>query len=110
MTDQCELLAVTDTFQISGQGLVLLPDFSVPEEGWKPVSVEATIVTPDGERRVASLRLHVANFNIPDPTVPSERRRRILATFCDLNREDVPVGSRVFVDLDTAAALKGDTG
>ncbi len=104
---QHELLTVTDNFQISGQGLAVVPDFSVPSVPWQ-TSTSAVVVKPGGEQIVATLILHLTHFNIRDRSESMDRRWRVVPTFPTLTKEDVPVGSRVFVDLITVAALKGD--
>lgn len=105
--DRAELLAVTDTFQISGQGLVVMPDFAAAQGTWKGGTTPATVVRPDGSTLEAKLNLHIAHFNIPDPTVPLERRWRIVPTFPDLRKDDVPAGSRVLVAQEVVEAISG---
>ncbi len=101
-----ELLEVTDTFQISGQGLVMMPDFSLKK---LPIStVEAVVLKPDGGKRTSALNLHSTHFNIRDPSVSVDRRWRIVPTFPGLTKADVPIGSRIFVDTRIAAILRDD--
>ncbi|TKT69071.1 hypothetical protein [Aquamicrobium sp. LC103] len=104
--DQVQLLTVEDSFQISGQGLVVLPDFPSPPSNWRGGSEMATVVKPDGSRLTAHLNLFTAHFNIRDPQVPLEKRWRIVPTFPDLQREDVPIGSQVLVSASVVEAIK----
>jgi hypothetical protein len=104
--DQAELLVVSDSFQVSGQGLVVVPDFASTASEWRGGSENATIERPDGSSLVSRLNLYIAHFNIPDPAVPLENRWRIVPTFPDLGKDDVPVGSRVLVSKAVADAIR----
>lgn len=105
--DQAELLVVADSFQISGQGLVVVPDFASSTSKWRGGSETATIEKPDGTSVLARLNLYVAHFNIPDPAASLENRWRIVPTFPDLGREDVPIGSRILVSKTVVKAITG---
>jgi hypothetical protein len=104
--EEAELMVVSDSFQISGRGLVVVPDFAHAAASWKGGSEMATVIRPDGSSIRAKLNLHVAHFNIPDPTAPPERRWRIVPAFPDLGKEDVPVGSRVLASRPVVDALR----
>ena len=105
--DQAELLVVTNSFQISGQGLVVVPDFPSAASDWRGGSEIAIVVKPNGSHFTARLNLNIAHFNIRDPHAPFENRWRIVPTFPDLRSEDVPIGSRVLVPTTVAEAIKG---
>ncbi len=105
--DQAELLVVSQSFQISGQGLVVVPDFSSTGSDWHGGGEMATIQRPDGSSLVSRLNLYIAHFNIPDPSAPLENRWRIVPTFPDLQTDDVPIGSRVLVSKTVVEAIKG---
>ncbi|WP_157082253.1 hypothetical protein [Sphingomonas pruni] len=105
--DQAELLVVTDSFQISGQGLVVVPDFASTASEWRGGAEMATIQRPDGSSLVSRLNLYTAHFNIPDPTAPLESRWRIVPTFPELKADDVPIGSRVLVSKVVVDAIRG---
>ena len=105
--DQAELLVVSDSFQITGQGLVVIPDFASTTSEWRGGTEEATILRPDGTTLPARLNLFTAHFNIPVPTVPLEKRWRIVPTFPDLRSDDVPVGSRILVSAAVVEAIRG---
>ncbi|MEG3149544.1 hypothetical protein U1769_06555 [Sphingomonas sp. ZT3P38] len=104
--DRAELLVVSDSFQISGQGLVVVPDFTSIASEWRGGSEMATIQRPDGSSLVSRLNLYTAHFNIPDPTAPLENRWRIVPTFPDLQTGDVPIGSRVLVSKAVVEAIR----
>lgn len=107
MDTDAELLEVADTFQISGLGLVVVPDFSVPKTVWRGRTVSACVLRPDGSQLRADLSLHVSHFNIRDPSAPLDRRWRVVPTFPRLTKDEVPIGSRVFVEVDVVNALGG---
>lgn len=105
MTDEkAELLMVADLFQISGRGLVVMPDFSVPAH-WTETQTDASILLPNGNSMAARLNLTVTHFNIPDLETPSDLRWRVTPTFPDLTKRDVPIGSRVMIDANIADQL-----
>ena len=105
--DEAELLVVADSFQISGRGLVVAPDFAAAAADWKPGVETATILRPDGSSLLASLNLYVAHFNIPDPAASLESRWRVVPAFPDLTKADVPIGSRVMVARRVVEAITG---
>lgn len=99
-----ELLVVQDVFAISRLGLVVVPDFPCPRTGWQSHSRAALIVKPDGTRLEAQLKLTASHFNIRS-AARVDQRWRIVPCFPDLTRDDVPVGSTVYADLETAMSL-----
>jgi hypothetical protein len=92
-----ELLIIEERFMVDRLGLVVIPDFSIPRCHWKPSEETVTIRRPDGSEFEAVAQFNQSHFNIPDPTVPIDRRWRV--TVCILNpaKEDVPIGSRLLV-------------
>jgi hypothetical protein len=102
--DLVELLTVAERFQLN-YGLVVVPDFSVPD-GWKNRSETVTIVLPDGKHRVARASLAVAHFRIPDSAASSDKRWRLVVSFPTMTEEDVPIGSKVMVPLSLRAAIQ----
>jgi len=102
--DLVELLTVAERFQLN-YGLVVVPDFSVPD-GWKNRSAIVTIVLPDGKHRVAKASLAVAHFRIPDPAASSDKRWRLVVSFPTMRKEDVPIGSKVMVPISLRTAIQ----
>jgi hypothetical protein len=102
--DLVELLTVADRFQLSS-GLVVVPDFSLPR-GWKARSETVEIITPDGENRKTCACLMATHFNIPDPTVPADRRWRLVVSLPTMTKEEVPIGTKIMV----AKSLKLEMG
>jgi hypothetical protein len=106
--DHVEWFAVEDTFQLKGIGLVVTPHFSIPK-GWKattPWRTEpAIIVRPDGSRLETNMKLLVEHFNMIDPEATMDRVWRIVPTFPDAVKEDVPIGSQVLVSPELKKAL-----
>lgn len=99
-----ELLVVEDTFQITGRGVVISPDFSVPDR-WTEHNEVVTIQFPDGTEHSASAYFGRAHFQIPDPVVSVDRRWRILVTFRDLSKDQIPLGSRIYASRDICELL-----
>lgn len=104
------LMTVEDVFQIGGPlGLVVMPDFSVPREGWKEQRHVVRMVRPDGSEGEAEARFGMAHFNISDPKVPMDRRWRVTVCFPDETKESIPVGSRIYAPGEVVEALGGET-
>jgi hypothetical protein len=100
-----ELLQITDAFQLSNIGLTVLPDFAVPPGGWKSESVAAMVATPDGRTITTTAQINITHFNIRDPSVPVDRRWRVVVTLPDLQKEAVPIGSTVLVPSEVKVRL-----
>lgn len=81
------LLRVEDRFMLTGRGLVLAPDLTLPLG--KHNSVLAVIVErPDGTRLLAEAELCLDHFR--------PGGYKLLAYLPTLTKADVPVGSRVW--------------
>ena len=98
-----ELLTVEASFTLSEWGIVLVPDFPVPD-GWKDRTETVTVVQPNGEKYDATIRLSKAHFNIPDPRVSLEKRWRVVARLPNWKKE-VPVGSKILVSQEVRDAI-----
>ncbi|MGJ4903900.1 hypothetical protein ACQR0V_20225 [Bradyrhizobium sp. HKCCYLS2058] len=103
---QTELLIVEQVFQLDGIGLAIVPDFSVPEAGWKNGSHRVRVVKPDGKHFDADANFHVVHFNIRDPSVPLDQRWRVVVSLPFLTRDSLPPGSRILGDRSLAAVLE----
>ena len=100
-----ELLTVQDCFHISGRGVLVVPDFSVPGGRWVDREETVVVVKPDGHDFEAAARFNLAHFKIPDPKVSIDRRWRVTILFPDKTSEDVPVGSKILVSREIRDAL-----
>jgi hypothetical protein len=92
---EIELLTVQQAFQLQGIGLAIVPDFSVPKAGWKDGTYQVLVVKPNGQQIKADANFHVWHFNIPDPSVPHDKRWRVIVSFPSLTKDDLPAGSRI---------------
>ncbi|WP_299486487.1 hypothetical protein [Acaryochloris sp. IP29b_bin.137] len=99
-----ELLTVEDVFQITGRGVVVVPDFSVPDQ-WVEHEEVVTIHTTSGDQREATAYFERIHLQLSDPNAPVDRRWRIVVTFRDLSKEQVPLGSRIFASRDICELL-----
>jgi hypothetical protein len=99
-----ELLTVEDSFQISGRGVVVIPDFSVPD-GWKNRTETITVARPDGRQFEATAQFSMSHFHIPDQQVSIDRRWRVVVLLPQRTKEEVPAGSRIMVSPDTRDAI-----
>jgi hypothetical protein len=105
--DPVELLTVEDTFQIGGFGLVLGPNFSVPNGRWAECSGPALVVRPNGERLEVTARFGLSHFNISDPTVSIDRRWRVVVSLPDCTKDQVPIGTKILVSQEVRDAILG---
>ena len=103
--NQSELLTVEERFSIDRLGIVVVPDFSIPRIGWKPSEATVTIRRPDGSEFEAIAQFNHSHFNITDPAVPIDRRWRVTVCIINTAKEDVLIGSRLFVRNELASQL-----
>ena len=99
-----ELLTVADSFQLVGRGVVVVPDFSVPD-GWKNRTESVMVAKPDGQEYEATAEFSVSHFNIRDPHVPIDRRWRVVVVLPDRTKDELPVGSRILVSPEIRDAI-----
>jgi hypothetical protein len=104
MTTDVELLTVQDHFDMTGRGLILLPDFDVPD-GWRERSDTVRVVTPDGEQREFLAHFSIVHFNTNDPNVDSKGRWRVSVSLPTASKSTVPIGSKVLCEGRLKAAL-----
>ncbi len=105
--DAVELLTVEDCFQIGGFGLVLRPDFSVPGGRWAERTEPVVVLRPDGEQLETVARFGLSHFYISDPTVSIDQRWRVVVSFPDSTKDQVPVGSKILVSQEMHDAILG---
>jgi hypothetical protein len=101
-----ELLTVADLFQLTGLGLTFVPDFAVPSH-WRNLKAPARVITPSGEVIETVAQFNATHFNIRDPQVPVERRWRVVVTLPEVQKEQVPIGSKLFVSSEVRDAVLG---
>lgn len=102
-----ELLTVEQAFLLQSVGLTATPDFAVPKGGWEQGLHSVRVVKPNGEAFDASAMFHAWHFNIKDPTLLANKRWRVLISFADLTKDDLPRGSKIFASEAVVAALRG---
>ena len=108
MHDHC-LLTVEDRFLLTKIGLVVTPDFSVPEKGtWADFRSKAKIQDPNGKETEQEMHVGTWHFNIRDPEASVDKRWRVVLTFPSASKEQVPIGSRVFVSADDYRRIRGE--
>jgi hypothetical protein len=104
MTEDVELLTVQDHFDMIGRGLVLLPNFAVPD-GWRAQSDTVVVVTPAGEQREFLAHFSIVHLNIIDPSVDNKERWRVSVSLPTASKRTVPIGSKVLCESQLKAAL-----
>ena len=102
-----ELMTVEKHYHVARVGLILEPDFSVPDD-WRNIQERVLVVAPDGSEITAKARLNVTHFNLANPSDRGEHRSwRVIVSLLGINESSVPVGSRVLVSAATHHALLG---
>jgi len=87
--------------------LVIKPNFSIPE-AWENRTEKVLVITPDGLRLEASGEFSSTHVNISDPTAPIDQRWRITLWLTDRTKDEVPIGSKIFVSQELKDALVRD--
>lgn len=100
-----KLLTVENTFQIEGRGLVILPNLSIPETGWKNRAVTVSVMTPSGDQFDATARFDVEHFSFRDSAVPADRCWRVAVAVQDRTKDKIPIGSKILVHPDLRSEL-----
>lgn len=99
------LMTVDDRFQIEHLGLVLTPDFPVPEGKWSDQTHAVVVEVPDGQRFRTQARFGLTHFTHRDPEVSIDRRWRVTVTMPGIRKEQVPIGSKVFAEATVVSRL-----
>lgn len=99
-----ELLRVEDRFAIQGRGIVLIPDFPVPDH-WQNRTEPIVVVMPDGRRFNADAQFNLTHFNLSDRDASLDQRYRVVASIPDRTKEEIPVGSVILASRELRGAL-----
>lgn len=100
-----ELLTVEDRFQLIHKGLIVVPCLPVPKGDWSNFEASGSLLKPDGPDETVLLRFTVSHFNIADPRIPVEQCWQVAVSLPELQKDDVPVGSRLLVSEDVRDRL-----
>jgi len=106
--ERLQLLTVEDTFWIEGNAvpmLIIHPNFSVPRGGWQSRTETVVVMRPDGQMIDATAVISMTHFNIPEPSVPIDKRWRVCMRLTNRTKEEVPIGSRILVSQELRDAL-----
>ena len=86
-----KLLTVEDRFLIDGRGVIVTP--KIPTDSYSgPHSVAVTLRTPDGGEKTASATLDIPMVSPPPPAF------YYLCLLTGLTKEDVPIGTEIWID------------
>ena len=91
------LITVIDSFIIENRGLIVLPDFSIPADGWKDTDEEVAIQKPDGKEIKTKGKFTATHFSIADPNASIDRRWRVTLLLRNCTKDDSPLGSKIYV-------------
>jgi len=84
-------MAVEDTFDITGRGLVVVPG-PLAKDFAGPAKVQARLYRPDGSWLAAPLLIQ-HHFQTPPP-----KEHRWACVFTTLSKQDVPTGTEIWLD------------
>lgn len=111
-SERVELVTVESTYQFKPDMLVILPDFPVPwtseGTGWADRVEKVTVVRPDGREAESTAEIRMTHLNIRDPNVSAEDRWHVIMWLTDLQKTDVPIGSKIFVSPELRDALRAN--
>lgn len=99
-----ELLTIEDCFLIEGRGVVVIPDFSVPD-GWKDRTDTVVVTKPDGQRYDATARFSMSHLRMLDPKAPIDKRWRVVVLLLNGKKDELPVGSKILVSQEVRDAI-----
>jgi hypothetical protein len=103
------LLEVTDTFNISSIGLLVVPSFDLPPNGkWESFSELVTVEHPDGSKFQLNANFSVIHLNIRDLSVGANKRWQIVCSFKGIEKSAVPAGSKIYVSTHAMLMVKGE--
>jgi hypothetical protein len=88
-----------------GDYLIVEPDLSVPEGGWKARTETVAILRPDGREFEAPAEISMSHINTRDLKVPIDQIWRVQILFRGMTKDDVPEGSKILVSRQTRDAL-----
>jgi len=92
---KAKLLTVDDTFVIEGRGVIVTP--KIPVDAYSGARSRAVMLrTPDGHERTARASLDIPRVSPPPPAF------YYLCLLVDLTKDDVPIGTEVWLDDDVA--------
>lgn len=90
-----ELLIVQDHFMIEGRGLLLLPDFPLPEF-WENRQEKVIVKVEHRPDLEAMASFEATHFHITPPA-PLVYRWRLVIVFAESHKADIPIGAKLFV-------------
>jgi hypothetical protein len=102
--EDIEILTVEECFEVGG-GLLLHPNFSLPNGNWENRLEKVIIVRPDGQKVEATAQFSSSHFNYADPNISLDRRWRVTIFFPEMKKDYVPVRSKIFVSREVKEAL-----
>jgi|SRR4030095_4210346 hypothetical protein len=95
------LLQVTDVVALKSE-LLLHPSPGMPADRFEPCRCDATFELPDGSRKRRAIALAPAHLSL----VGGECNWTVSVIVPDAKKDEVPRGTRVFVDESTARELQ----
>ena len=95
------LLQVTDVVALKSE-LLLHPSPGMPAERFEPCRCDATFELPDGTRERRAISLAPTHFSL----VGGGHKWTVSVIVPDAKKDEVPRGTRVFVDESTARELQ----
>jgi hypothetical protein len=103
------LCQVEERRQIAGRGLTILPNFSAAKaDALTDYKTSIEVETANGKRRTFEAHFMTEHFSYSDPSVPIDKRWRIVLYIPKAKKEEVPIGSKLFVSLTDYSKISGN--
>src|SRR2546423_11902169 len=99
-----ELLTVQDCFLIEERGVVVIPDFSVPD-GWKDRTETVAVTRPDGQEYETAAQFSMSHFRLLDRTASLDRSWRDVVLLLNRKKDELPAGSKISVSQEIRDAI-----
>jgi len=97
-----KILEVEDSFNLTGRGLVLIPQLPLPESiDFKSFQETVTIVRPDGGTKNTNAMFAAEHFEL----VPGGCLWAMAIMLIDTSKDEVPSGSSILVNDEVLAKL-----
>jgi hypothetical protein len=91
--------------------LAVTPNFGAPDDAtWKFCSTNVEVEKSNGERRAFEANFVLEHFYFTDPSMPVDKRWRIVLILPKAKKEEVPIGSRVYVSETDYSKVFGNEG
>jgi hypothetical protein len=91
-----ELTRIEAAFEIGGRGVLIMPDFPAPLQGWQNRSETVLIEITAGQEFEVEAQINLMHIN-GGALMAVEMRWRVAIFFPNRKESEFPIGSKIFV-------------